>query len=750
MELRKETAPARPGGRTLRKWAEWGMNALMGAIFACARFAGGMQPFGAAYAAAGGQALPAAMGAFAGYLILGGRTGLVSAAATAVILTCRMVLDGTAIAGKRWFYPACAATALFCTRFVIVESLRDFLLLLCETALCGGLALLLREGRDRRSPLSLWGRGAAGLCLTLAALPLQAGGFAPARVFAALAVLAAGCFGGGAAGACMGAIYGAGVDLAAGTGPCFALIWCVAGLCAGPGGRKDRLMAAMSFCTAGGVICLWLARESASAAPVAELFLAGGCFLLLPRGARVALETAFARAAGAGGKRLRPGASRTLLGISEAVGQLGAALDGLWDGAARDPGDLSTVYRSACETACRSCRRREICWQQEQSALKTMLADLADTLRSRHALEPENLPVWFRETCLNGERFCGAVNDAYRETLRREARLRREDAVRSVMSAQYESLETLLDSVAGRAGMGADYDPALEDRVRRVVRAYLPRAKTAVCLTGGRLQIDLLLPDERTGLSGDVETMLRSLRGALGVELLPPETVTSRQGVCWRICQREKWRLEVRSAVRKKEGEAVCGDSFRQMRTDDGRAILLLSDGMGTGKQAGEISGRALELVSSFVRSGCSLAESTSAVLPVLAARFTEWGFVTLDLLEVNLFTGQAALLKYGAAPGFLLREGRLTQFSAEALPAGLEPPGSQTPAAHLRLREGDRIVLMSDGVWENPDTEALLRDGSGLEGQALANALIREAARKGLSDDMTVLTATFTAAQVS
>ncbi|MBQ7492358.1 MAG: SpoIIE family protein phosphatase [Clostridia bacterium] len=748
MELRKETISARLAGWTRLKWTGWGINALMGAVFAAARFAGGMQPFGVAYAAAGGQALPAAMGAFASYLLLGGQTGLVSAAGTAVILTCRMVLDGTALSGKRWFYPACAATALFCTRFVITESLRGFLLLLCETALCGGLAVLLREGRDRRSPLSLWGRGTAGLCLLLAALPLRLGIFVPARMLAALAVLAAGCFGGGAAGACMGAIYGAGIDLAAGTGPCFALIWCVAGLCAGPGGRKDRLMATMSFCAAGGVICLWLSRESGAMAALVELFAAGAGFLLLPRGARVALETAFAKAGGAGGKRLRPGASRTLLSISAAVGQLGTAMDGLWDGASRDPGDLSTVYRSACETACRSCRRRDVCWQQEQGELKTMLADLAETLRSRHALELENLPSWFREKCLRSEQFCGAVNDAYREALRREARLRREDTVRRVMSAQYESLEALLDSVAGRAGMGADYDPALEDRVRRVVRAYLPRARTAVCLTGGRLQIDLLLP-EGAGLSGDVETMLRSLRGALGVELLPPETVASRQGVCWRICQREKWRLEVRSAVRKKEGEVVCGDSFRQLCTDDGRAILLLSDGMGTGKQAGEISGRALELVSSFVRSGCSLAESTSAVLPVLAARFTEWGFVTLDLLEVNLFTGQAALLKYGAAPGFLLREGRLTQFSAGALPAGLEPPGKQTPAAHLRLREGDRIVLMSDGVWENPETEALLRDGSGMEGQALANVLIREAARKGLSDDMTVLTATFTAAQV-
>ena len=64
------------------------------------------------------------------------------------------------------------------------------------------------------------------------------------------------------------------------------------------------------------------------------------------------------------------------------------------------------------------------------------------------------------------------------------------------------------------------------------------------------------------------------------------------------------------------------------------------------------------------------------------------------------------------------------------------------TPGGDFVLREGDRLVLLSDGVWDGGRTEELLRENAGLEGQALANLLVEDAAGRGGSDDMTVLIA--------
>ena len=719
--------------------------ALLAGMFTLAHPAEGMAPFGLAFLAVGAHPLPAAAGVFAAGLACG-RAGLVYGAAAMVVLACRMVLEGTVTARAKAFFPGCAALALSFVKGVVAlsEGGRAVLLVLCESLLCLGFGMLLGESGDQRSPLQLWGKLAAFLALLLALLPINLWGvFSPARAGGIFSVLLAGAFGGGTVGACVGAVLGASLDVARGQLPLLTFIWCLTGLCAGLGGRRERLPAVLWGCGACGAISLWLHGTPGVAQGVAECFFAAGILVVLPEKWLLRPGAAFA-GAGAGlehSRRSAPG-GQALRGLSEAIAQLGAAMESLRAGDGGGDTDLGQVYRAACETACRTCKRKETCWQAEYGDLQRMLGDLTQPLRAGHGIEVHQLPSWFSARCIRPQRFCGAVNDAYRASLRRQALQKQEYQLHSIMGRQYQSLGTLLEELSLRAGSGPEYDAVLESRVRRVVRAYLPRAKTAVCLQSGRLSIDLQVQKDGPEAMGDHSAMVRSLEGALGVALLQPAAVESAAGTILRIRQQETLRLQTFSAVRKKAGEPVCGDCHLTLHTDDGRGILLLSDGMGTGQQAGDLSRRALELVRSFVQSGCGLAESTAAVLPVLAARFPEWGFVTLDLCEVSLFTGRATLLKYGAAPGFLVREGRLTRMDARALPAGLEPMEGDAPTVHLRLRPGDRLVLLSDGAWESGATEELLREHAAMAGQALANFLVEESARRGAGDDMTVLIA--------
>ena len=719
--------------------------ALLGGIFTLACPAAGMQPFGLAFLSVGAHPLFAALGVFFAGLT-GGRGGLIYGAAAMVVLACRMVLEGTSTARRKAFFPGCAALALICVKGVVVlaDGGRAVLLLVCESLFCFGFAMLLGEGRDSRSPLQLWGKLAAFPALLLALLPVTLWGiFSPARAAGAFAVLLAGAFGGGTTGACVGAVLGASLDVAQGHLPWLTLVWCLTGLSAGLGGRRERLPAALWGCGACGLISLWLYRMPGVETGVVECFLAAGVLVLLPEKWLLRPGAAFAGAgAGLEPSRRPMGGGQVLRGLSEAVAQLGAAMEAFRWGESGGETDLGQIYRTACETACRTCKRKETCWQEGYHDLQRMLGDLAQPLRTGHGIELHQLPAWFSAQCIRPQRFCGAVNDAYRASLRRQALHSRESQMHSIMGRQYQSLGTLLEALSLRAGSGPEYDAVLESRVRRVVRAYLPRAKTTVYLHDGRLYIDLQVKADGPEATGDHSAMVRSLEGALGVTLLPPGVLESTAGTVLRIRQQETLALQTCSAVRKKAGEAVCGDCHLTLHTDDGRGIVLLSDGMGTGQQAGAMSQRALELVRSFVQSGCGLVESTAAVLPVLTARFPEWGFVTLDLCEISLFTGRATLLKYGAAPGFLVREGRLTRLDARALPAGLEPMEGEAPTVLLRLRPGDRLVLLSDGVWESDATEALLRDHAAMEGQALANYLVEESARRGGGDDMTVIIA--------
>ena len=73
--------------------------------------------------------------------------------------------------------------------------------------------------------------------------------------------------------------------------------------------------------------------------------------------------------------------------------------------------------------------------------------------------------------------------------------------------------------------------------------------------------------------------------------------------------------------------------------------------------------------------------------------------FTTVDLLEIDRMTGDARIIKAGAAPTFIYRQGECSRLR----PARTAPVGiiSEVRAAEtkLKLKRGDYIVMTSDGI---------------------------------------------------
>ncbi|MBR7125243.1 MAG: SpoIIE family protein phosphatase [Prevotella sp.] len=67
---------------------------------------------------------------------------------------------------------------------------------------------------------------------------------------------------------------------------------------------------------------------------------------------------------------------------------------------------------------------------------------------------------------------------------------------------------------------------------------------------------------------------------------------------------------------------------------------------------------------------------------------------------SVDLWSGQAALDKLGAAGSWLYQQGRLTQLTGDALPVGILE-NIESRECSMRLSEGDALILVTDGVEE-------------------------------------------------
>ncbi len=197
---------------------------------------------------------------------------------------------------------------------------------------------------------------------------------------------------------------------------------------------------------------------------------------------------------------------------------------------------------------------------------------------------------------------------------------------------------------------------------------------------------------------------------------------------------RKELRCDVAMAAVPKSGERLCGDSVTWFRGGD-RLYLLLSDGMGSGREAQRESQLALRLMEQFLKAGIHPEPALKTLNAALTLRGDENGcFTTIDLLAVDPAGGQASLYKYGAAPTYIKRRGTVRRLTGSALPAGLQETDSIPAASDFPLEAGTFVLMVSDGVADSLEDQwlqDLLAGWQGEDPNVLVNLVLKEAARR-------------------
>ena len=298
----------------------------------------------------------------------------------------------------------------------------------------------------------------------------------------------------------------------------------------------------------------------------------------------------------------------------------------------------------------------------------------------------------------------------------------------------YTGVRQLMLRQDGNPASGKDLPAELRQRCPRP-----DQVSTAVSVAGDRLRAEAnvrrLLQAERA-LTHDV---LLGVRQMLGWAFAPSgDPVPPRLHYTCGIAQLAKGK------------SSLSGDSYLVRELDEGRLLIAISDGMGTGYAAAEQSAGALDALEGLVAAGMD---------PILAVRSTNAvrravggdSYATLDVALVDLGAGELASLKIGAPETYLWRGEDVQVLRGEALPLGVLPEAEAT-VQHLALHAGDRLVLVSDGVLEKMPgqrgawLEAVLKALGGRDPQFLAEAILDAALghRNTPRDDATVLVAGF------
>ncbi len=250
-----------------------------------------------------------------------------------------------------------------------------------------------------------------------------------------------------------------------------------------------------------------------------------------------------------------------------------------------------------------------------------------------------------------------------------------------------------------------------------------------------------LMPCKKSGLCDGI--VKETISEVLGFEVM-------RYGMkncsACRVSYTEVFGFKIEKALAQASVEKVSGDSSKFSYVNGEHFAVALSDGMGTGAKAKYKSEAATELALRLLSAGMDL-KTTVSMVNSLLLRQSGNDFATLDVACINLETGEVEFSKNAAASGYILRCGG----KVEILPAKGSPIGivgtTETKTEKCRIRDGDCLILVSDGVADcfGEEEKLSLKIGEFTAGSAscLADFIMTEAVKinsNKIKDDMTVI----------
>lgn len=551
--------------------------------------------------------------------------------------------------------------------------------------------------------------------------------------------------GGMLTGAAVGTVMGIAMDISHGGAPFYTMVFAFSGLLAGVFGKHGRILFTLSFLVANAiaVICAWDSDRYLGA--LLECFCAAVVFVLLP--------TQLLTHVGVILQRMERGSGETNLRryVAGHVRELGDAYAELFEVVRRNieepynDENIARIFDRAADQVCVKCKFKNRCWNAEYVDTLSAMNDASCAMQEHGSLENTDFPGFFREKCVSLMPFVAAVNGELRAMAYRRQLQAKLSENRSAAWGQYQDMAAMLGRIAAELGSVNGADPLAERRLQRYLKSLDIDAETAVYRDGrGRLRVSI--ESGRLSPLTGLDDWLEKLSAVVGVRLCLPNELPDGCS-CMTLLEAEPLAVSVGIAALKKRGEKVSGDRGSYFKTDSGVLCVILSDGMGTGSEAAKESAEIVGILEKFLRSGADPAVAMKLLNSVMLLRGGDdsWGYATVDLMCVDLFSGETCFYKYGAAPSYVMNSGRIRRIKGETLAAGLNLGDGEAPdLVRMRLRPGSTAVIASDGVIVDEDDGWLktLLQKSGEDMKSLAKATLKEAEQQyGAEDDMTVVT---------
>lgn len=214
----------------------------------------------------------------------------------------------------------------------------------------------------------------------------------------------------------------------------------------------------------------------------------------------------------------------------------------------------------------------------------------------------------------------------------------------------------------------------------------------------------------------------------------------------------QKYKLIIGSAETTKNKSEMSGDSNAKTKLHDGKYMIAISDGMGSGEKAKKSSSTVIQMLERLLTTGFDNDVSIGLINSAVNLNSNEETYATIDISIIDLSNGNIEFVKNGACPTFIKSNKKVETINAVSFPAGVLDK-IDLVIYDKDLKEKDIIIMCSDGILES-NTEyknkelwlkELIENLQTEDVQKIADIILQEAIDNGFGiakDDMTVIVA--------
>ncbi len=361
--------------------------------------------------------------------------------------------------------------------------------------------------------------------------------------------------------------------------------------------------------------------------------------------------------------------------------------------------DTSLIYDYASNKLCKKCSNNTLCYQRYYGETMDVFGKGIDVLKSGQPLSPELLPLYFRERCINMTQLTNHLSLGYNQYLQGLRTARSVARMRENTWHQLEGISQMVDNLAHNINSISHTEPNLKKTITDYFSSVGVEIMDCVYYVdlSGNHSIQITVPVIKLPRI-DKEKSSLDLSQILERDFDLPYTQKQGDEIVLTYPQIGSYKISFGIYQHSANNDSYCGDYCKQFRDNFGNAYTILSDGMGSGKEASIQSTMTVDMLEKLISSGADYPSAIQMVNASLMSKSDKEFLSTIDSVMINLYTGETQFHKAGASVSFVAKGNKILRVKSSSLPLGIinSPLAEKTLTT---LSTGDVVVLLSDGA---------------------------------------------------